>query len=56
VTKFSVIAISAEALIGAEVVEGGAAEKYRVDVPGIGAVILKNRQFKSEVQRLGVFP
>ncbi len=41
-TKFSVIAIPAEALIGAEVVEGGAAEKYRMDVPGIGAVILKN--------------
>jgi hypothetical protein len=42
VTKFSVIAISAEALIGAEVVEGGAAEKYRLDVPEVGTVILKN--------------
>jgi hypothetical protein len=42
VTKFSVVSISSEALIGAEVVEGGAAEKYRVNLPGIGAVILKN--------------
>jgi hypothetical protein len=42
VTKFSVIAISSEALIGAEVVEGGAAEKYRLNLPKVGAVILKN--------------
>jgi hypothetical protein len=42
VTKFSVITISEEALIGAEVVESGAAEKYRMDIPEIGAVILKN--------------
>jgi hypothetical protein len=42
VTKFSVIAISSEALIGAEVVEGGAAEKYRLNLPRVGAVILKN--------------
>jgi hypothetical protein len=42
VTKFSVIAISVEALTGAEVVEGGAAEKYRLDVPEVGTVILKN--------------
>ncbi len=40
--QFSVMAISAEALIGAEVVEGGAAEKYRVNLPGIGTAILKN--------------
>jgi hypothetical protein len=42
VTKFSVIAISEEALIGAKVVEGGAAEKYRVDIPEIGVVLLKS--------------
>jgi hypothetical protein len=42
VIKFSVTAISAEALIGAEAVEGGAAEKYRLNVPEVGTVILKN--------------
>jgi hypothetical protein len=40
-TEFSVVKISPAAFENAEEIEGGAAEKYRVNLPDIGTVILK---------------
>jgi hypothetical protein len=40
-TEFSVVTISPAAFENAEEIEGGAAEKYRVNLPDLGTVILK---------------
>lgn len=40
-TEFSVVKISPAAFENAEEIEGGAAEKYRVNLPDLGTVILK---------------
>jgi hypothetical protein len=40
-TEFSVVEISPAAFENAEEIEGGAAEKYRVNLPDLGTVILK---------------
>ena len=40
-TEFSVVEISPAAFENAEEIEGGAAEKYRVNLPNFGTVILK---------------
>ncbi len=40
-TEFSVVKISSAAFENAEEIEGGAAEKYRVNLPDLGTVILK---------------
>jgi hypothetical protein len=42
VTEFPVTKISAEIFGGATAIRIGAAEKYRIDLPGSGAVVLKN--------------